>query len=116
MGIGATVPNMRRAHVVVELEVDETAAIAELAGVQHFSVSHHITSTDEQVPPAMRFRLPEPEAQRILDAVRALPNVLSVRIEEIDDYPPDDEPPAGVREPRRPLPPTGRESRSVDEG
>lgn len=109
-------PRVQRAHLVVELSGNEAASIvSELAGVEHFSLSVHMSSGDEQVPPAMRFHVPEPDAEPLIDTIRTLPEVLSARIEEIDDYPPDDEPPAGVREPRRPLPPTGQESRALDE-
>jgi hypothetical protein len=64
----------------------------------------------------MRLRLPLADAERVLASILTLPGVIDARIAQVDDYPPDDEPPAGVREPRNPPPPEGHMSAEADEG
>src|SRR4051794_23004295 len=91
-------------------------SITEAAGVRGFSVE----ATDSFGEPAtelqkMRFRLPLTDADPVLAAILPLPGVIYARIARVDDYPPDDEPPSGVREPRNPLPPTGHMAAEGDD-
>ena len=63
----------------------------------------------------MRFRLPLAEADRVLASILPMPGVIDARIARVADYPPDDAPPSGVREPRNPNPPAGHMAAEVDD-
>jgi hypothetical protein len=116
-------PGVKRAEIVVDLDMATarparaTRSIADTAGVRGFSVE----ATDSFGGPTtalekMRFRLPLSDADRVIATILGLPGVIDARIAQVDDYPPDDEPPAGVREPRRPHPPTGHLAAEADDG
>lgn len=105
-------PSVKRAEIVVDLDTAAARpahtprSITDAAGVRGYSVeasdSFGEPSTELQ---KMRFRLPLAEADRVLASILPLPGVIDARIARVDDYPPDDEPPSGVREPRNPQPP-----------
>ena len=113
---------MKRAEIVVEMDATTadrartTRAIADRSGVRSYSieVTSTIGSADER-PKVMRLRIPFADAERTVSDIQQMPGVLNARIGVVDDWPPDDDPPAGVREPRRPLPPTGHQSQAIDE-
>ena len=91
--------------------------ISSAAGASSYRVTSTATTRGAPAPTSetMRFRVPLAAAESVLAEITTLPGVLEACIGYIDDYPPDDEPPMGVREPRRPHPPTGAMSAGADD-
>jgi hypothetical protein len=115
-------PCVKRAEIVVDLDMAAARpahtprSITDTAGVRGYSVE----ATDSFGEPStelqkMRFRLPLADADRVLASILPLPGVIDARIARVDDYPPDDEPPSGVREPRNPHPPVGHTAAEADD-
>ena len=113
---------VKRAEIIVEMDpavadhAHTTRAISERLGARSYSVRVSLSVGGANArPKSLRIRAPLEEAEGALLEIQQMPGVLDAHMGIVDDYPPDDEPPTGVREPRRPLPPTGHQSRAVDE-
>jgi len=113
---------VKRAEIVVDLDMARARpagtprAITDTAGVRGFSIE---ATASIGLPASslekMRFRLPLDDADRVIETVLTFPGVVDARVARVDDYPPDDEPPSGVREPRNPLPPTAHMAAEADD-
>jgi hypothetical protein len=99
----------KRAELVITLEpgAGHPGELARRFGLSRFSLATSLTARPQAVCEVMSCWVAVPLAERLLVEIAGQAGVREVRLGRVEDIPPDDEPPAGVREPRGPRPSAG---------